>query len=200
MEGKVSVYSWSALVSLLAVALSVVSVTRVFVLEKHVYELEIKCQSFESLMSLLREQQEQLLLLPANPAVSADDAEQPFVQPRNQSRFRRDTSGQCLCPAGPPGEPGKRGKRGKKGDPGPPVSAVRSFFHCPFAGLSLACLWAATLGSRLCRALLPAPAPHSRRASRVFSFLLLSITRSPSVSRRHSLAISLPVPTLLSFA
>lgn len=128
-EGKVSAVSpWNALFSLVALVLSAASVMRVFILERHVSNLESKCLAFESVISLLQERQDQLLLLPANPPAIPDN---PYLhQPNvNQSRFRRDTSGaQCLCPAGPPGEPGPRGKRGKmgkrgkKGDPGPPVS------------------------------------------------------------------------------
>ena len=104
--------------------MSASSLIRVFLLEKHVYDLEIKCQSSESLISLLQERLDQLMLLPANPPTAVPQ-DNPFMQPVNQSRFRRDTSGQCLCPAGAPGEPGKRGKRGKKGDAGPPVSTHR---------------------------------------------------------------------------
>lgn len=127
-EGKVSAVSpWNALFSFVALVLSAASVMRVLILERHVSNLESKCLAFESVISLLQERQDQLLL-PANPPAIPDN---PYLhQPNvNQSRFRRDTSGdQCLCPAGPPGEPGPRGKRGKmgkrgkKGDSGPPVS------------------------------------------------------------------------------
>lgn len=135
MEKKVSSSPWTALVAILSIAVSASCLFRVLVLEKHVYDLEIKCQSSELLIRLLQERLDQVMPA-ANPypptALAPDD---PFAQKDhvNQSRFRRDTSGgQCLCPAGPPGEPGKRGKRGKKGDPGPQVRVPLLSLLLPF--------------------------------------------------------------------
>lgn len=129
MERKVPSSPWSALISLLAVTMSAASLIRVFMLEKHVLDLEFKCQSSVSENSLLKQRLDQVMYRPDNPLTPVPQ-DNPFVQPVNHSRFRRDTSGQCLCPAGPPGEPGKRGRRGKKGDAGPPVSALH--VNCSF--------------------------------------------------------------------
>jgi hypothetical protein len=108
-------------------SMSALCLIRVFVLEKHVNDLEIRCQSSESLITLLQQRIDRQILASDEVPAAILQSDNSFTEAAaavNQSRVRRSTSGgQCVCPAGPPGEPGKRGKRGKKGDAGPPVSA-----------------------------------------------------------------------------
>lgn len=143
MDRKVSscMSSWSALLSLIAITISVSSLMQVFILKMQIHDLEIRCHSSDSLISEQRQLLDQLMILIPNTA--SDESSMPHISSSdlvhgssvNHSRFRRDTSagqagvvtpnpGQCLCPPGPPGEPGKRGKRGKTGHPGPPVSLL----------------------------------------------------------------------------
>jgi len=99
MTQQSSSYSWSALFSAIAFAISVTTLVRQFSLENHVYDLESRLEDRISHRIISRTKRDVFV---------SDVTSSPTM-----------SFSQCTCPPGPPGEAGPRGKRGKKGDPGP---------------------------------------------------------------------------------